>query len=132
MFFQIRNVPDYREGESYVSFSPDGKYRLDHIYTTDGKDSVRIFSSQKDNNIIAIVPTPFWFEVSINPLWICNDDKSECYEHILQTHDGVPVDFPPSWWSHLHAWLTIKFKHLEKPQLNIVEIDESYPPVTKK
>ncbi len=131
MALQVWGVPDYRDGESYVEYSPDGRYRLDRIYPKKGRN-VRVFSTIKDKQVIAIVPLPLGYEGDINTLWICTDDNSECYEHYIQTSNGYPVSLPPSWWRRIHAWLTIKFKDLEDPQLKIARISTEYPPVTKK
>ncbi len=131
MAIQIWRVPDYRHGESYVSYSPDGRYRLDYIYPQSGR-TVQVFSSLEDNDVIAIVPKPLGIEIDARTsIWLCGDDNSDCYKHDIQTSDGVPVYFPPSLWRRLHAWLSIQFKDLENPQLKIVEIDSYYPPVTK-
>lgn len=140
MTLQVWSVPNYHGGRSYVSYSPDGTYRLDYVYTKDDKDSVRVFSLLKDHKVIAIAPTPSFEIIDINPSWLCGKDfpdgtyrRVPCYGHKLEAGDSdIPIiQLPPSWWQSLHAWLTIKFKDLEQPQLKIVEVSAKYPPVTK-
>ena len=129
MTVQVWNVPDYHGGKSYVSYSPSGEYRVDYIFPQHSHTDLRIFTANSNGNVIAIVPTPSSFIGDVNPLWVCNDDRSICYEHDIQTSYGVPVSLPPSWWRRLHAWLTIHIRHLEDPQLKVVEVSERYPPV---
>ena len=131
MAFQVGGVPDYHNGRSYISYSPDGKYRLDHIYTLNTHRSVRVFTSLSDGKVKAIVPTPNVDGISYNPDFFCDSDCSKCYEHILHANDD-PVHLPPSPWSELHAWLSIEFYDLADPQLEVMQISKRYPPVTKK
>ena len=128
---EVLTVPDYRGGRSYVSYSPDGKYRLDHVYPKDNGRSVRVLTSLDDGKVKAIVPISIWFDIDVNPIFLCTDDNSTCYQHLLQTGEEI-MYLPPSPWTRLHACLVLKLKHLEEPQLKIMEISKRYPPVTKK
>ena len=127
---EILAVPDYCGGRSYVSYSPDGKYRLDHVYPKDNGRSVRVLTSLTDGEVKALVPISIWFDAGINPTFLCTDDKSHCYEHMLQT-DAEIMKLPPSPWANLHAWLTIKLRHLEKTNLEIMRVSKEYPPVSQ-
>lgn len=132
MIWDVLTVPDYREGESFVSYSPDGKYRLDLIFPPDNGRSVRVLTSLGDGKVKAIIPTSAWFDdVGINPTFICTDDESNCYKHMLQTDRGI-LNLPPLPWTRLHAWLVINLNQLEEPNLKIMKISKRYPPVTKE
>jgi hypothetical protein len=128
---EIVSVPDYRGGESYVSYSPDGKYRLDLVYPQNNARSLRIITSLNDGKVKAIVPLSVGFEGSINPIFLCNSDNSRCYQHILGVDEEI-LPLPPLPWTRLHAWLVIKLNHLEEPNLKMMRISKWYPPVTKE
>lgn len=139
MIIQIWSVPNYRGGRSYVSYSPDGIYKLDYVFTKSTPDSVRIFSLVEDNRVVAISPSSPHSVIAVRPSWLYLEESSDgffrkipCYGHKLEAGDSdTIVDLPPSWWRQLHAWLTIRLKGLEDPQLKIVEISKRYPPVDK-
>jgi hypothetical protein len=134
MCIQVWDTPNYQGGESYISYSPDGRFRLDHVYPKTEVRTVRILTSLEDNKIKAIQATSreiFSCSISIKPRFICKPDNSYCYERTLQT-GAYRMSLSPSWWAQLHAWLTMKHYNIEPPQLKVVSISKEYPPVTKK
>ena len=133
MYIQVKRVPNYQGGESYVSYSPDGRFRLDLVFPKKGYRTVRLLTSLKSGKVKSIARTSSIFHdysLDFNPSFICKDDDSYCYEHTLQT-DTDSMSLSPSWWDQLHAWLVIKYNDIEDPQLEICEIDKFYPPVKK-
>jgi len=134
MLIQVWDTPNFQDGESYVSYSPDRRFRLDHVYPKKGVRTVRILTSLEDGKIKAVQATSRDINscsISIKPRFLCKDDNSYCYEHTLQT-GSYSMSLSSSWWAQLHAWLVIKYHGIEDPQLKVVSISKEYPPATKE
>ena len=140
MLFQIAQVPNYKNGESYRSYSPDGRYMMDLIFPQGRNSNTLLMLTDLDLDQVVQLTTLPDNDIDILELWVCEDLNSKkdawikkpCYEYTPQGDVGPILTLPPSWWSQLHAWLTITIRGAEDPQLNVVKIQEWYPPVKKK
>ena len=127
---EIITVPNYQNGRTDEHYSPDGRYKVDIIGTQNNTRIVRVVTSMSDGTVEAIAPLSIGFKGSVNPQFLCNNDNSKCYKHVLGV-DEEGLYLPPSPWAKLHAWLVIKFKKLENPNLKIMGISKKYPPVSQ-
>ncbi|MEZ6853086.1 hypothetical protein [Halodesulfovibrio aestuarii] len=130
MGLKIAMTRDYRGGGSYVSYSPDGKYKMDRIYLNDSEIMMLSLTDLEKQQVVLIDNIPIdWPHIQEH--WEYNKKRTRCiYYNYGDEFDKLPL--PPSIWDRLHAWLTIKLKDLENPKLKIVEISTRYSPVTKK
>jgi len=139
MAVQIYRIPNYQNGESYKSYSPDGRYMMDVVFAPLYAPTSLILTDLEQDRVVQLSTLPD-DDIDMLELWVCEDLNSKrdawikkpCYEYTPQGDAGPILTLPPSWWSQLHAWLTIKLKGLEKPQLKVMKVHEWYPPVTKE
>ncbi|MCT4536416.1 hypothetical protein [Halodesulfovibrio sp.] len=143
MLFQIAQVPNYKNGESYRSYSPDGRYMMDLTFPKSrNADTLMILTDLERDRVVQLKPLQDDY-ISILEIWLCEEyskgndgiivsKKVPCYEYTPQGDAGPTLTLPPSWWSQLHAWLTIQIRGTKDAQLDIVEIHEWYPPIAKK
>jgi hypothetical protein len=140
MLFQIAQVPNDKNGESYRSYSPDGRYMMDLIFPQGRNSNILLMLTDLDLDQVVQLTTLPDDDIDILELWVCEDLNSKkdawikkpCYEYTPQGDAGPILTLPPSWWSQLHAWLTIQIRGTKDAQLDVVEIHKWYPPVKKK
>jgi hypothetical protein len=140
MLFQIAQVPNYKKGESYRSYSPDGRYMMDLIFPQGRNSNILLMLTDLDLDQVVQLTTLPDDDIDILELWVCKELNSKkdarikkpCYEYTPKGDAGRILTLPPSWWSQLHAWLTIQIRGTKDAQLDVVEIHKWYPPVKKK
>lgn len=123
MIWDIYRIPDYNGGEAFVSISPDKRYKVSHVYPVGSTPSVYLLTDLADHQVKAMVIKPHWWDgFQVRMRWDCNKQKIHCtafYYDINREADDIVI--PPTLWQQLHAWLTIKIKGLENPQLTEIE-----------
>lgn len=123
MGWDIYKIRDYRGGKAYISISPDNKYKVSSVYTKDGRAAGYLVTSLPTNQIKAIVRRPVWWDsLQVYNIWQCGENNKQCYSYTYDlTGKADEILLPPTLWQQAHAWLTIKIKGLENPQLTEVE-----------
>ena len=115
MAFEILRIPNYKNGTAYVSYSPDGQYEAVDVYTE--TILIRLIRRQNDGSVILIQRMPRDFIAKIHTTWDCDDNQQNCVR-FSRSYD-YETRLPPTFWQRLHAWLTVKLKGLENPNLNV-------------
>lgn len=119
--FDVWVTPDYKGQEAYVSNSPNDQYKA-LIIPTASSQTVLILQRLDNQQYVLITPLPSdWVASLSDDNWIC-DKENGCTAY----RAGYRPQFslPPSFRLRLHAWLTIKIKHLKNPQLKEINRDE--------
>lgn len=132
MSFQIWSIPNYTDGKASVVYSEDGKYKGMTIYPNNIKEwwTLAILVRVKDNEVIAIEPLTRDSEVIRVEGWF--DCLREEYYNKYKGNCFSPADamdiikLPPSLWHRVHAWLTIKIRGLENPNLKETDRTPQY------
>ncbi|QMV12833.1 hypothetical protein [Vibrio spartinae] len=122
MAFEVWLVPDYRDGKAYVNYSPNREYKAMYVFPKEPSNHIPLLIVKMvDQSVSAIILLPKdWVSTGLDFIWECDDTKlPSCTSY----RDAPKVSLPPSLWQRLHAWLTVKLKHLEQPHLKEVHRD---------
>ncbi len=140
MMWEVLTLGNFHDARTYVSFSPDGRYKMDHILPANGGPSVQMVTSLETGAVVVVEQVPSVEVVSINPCWFCFHQGSDnvyrlgdCYAYQLEAGDSdIPeLTFPPSLWQSMRTELFLKLTGSQNYNLEIVKVDPNYPPVSK-
>jgi hypothetical protein len=115
-------IPDYRGGNAYVSCSPDGRYKALLVHTAentaDAGSAQIIF--ERDHSVPVYImrfPRDWYFTGRFS--WSCSNNANDhCAEYTeFRLSYEHPITLPPTLWQRLHAWLTVKIRRLDNPDL---------------
>ncbi len=119
MAFDVWWIPNYINGDAYVSYSPDGQYKMAHVYAPKSENNQvvsHILTSISSNDVLAIIPVPLSYIGNFQNLWWCGEAEDNCRAFTYYTgDDSLDINLDPSLWRRVHAWLTVKIKGLEEP-----------------
>jgi hypothetical protein len=135
-------IPDFHKGRSYVSFSPDGKYRMDNVFLAQFEPVLFVLTRLDDQRIVRIDSVALNNLEIIRDTWLCEDWEQDsrgvwngkripCYGYSYGDED-ITIQLPPSWFEKILAWLAVEAKRLAVSQLEIIKINPSYPPITEE
>ena len=123
MWNEVSIIEDYNGGQSYVNYSPDGKYKLDMVYKPYNSDSYSyiVISSVSTGEPLIIVNKSYITAYMggdmgcFEDMWYHND-KGECVGFSGDSNDDPWLKLPPSLWQKLHTWIVLcRFESLKTP-----------------
>lgn len=141
MVASVSNTPSFDGGKAYVSFSPDGQYRVGWIIISEenrlkgGARSYFLLTDATGKHVYAFIPTPrYWQSTGGRAVWLCGESMESCHSEnnavVTGFRDGwagadelFEVSLPVSTWYRIHAWLAVRNKGMQDAEFAEMIVD---------
>ncbi|GAB2586776.1 hypothetical protein [Nitrincola alkalisediminis] len=131
MALWVSNTPSFDGGKAYMSYSPDGQYRVGSVYISEenrlkgGARSYFLLTDATGKHVYAFIPMPRdWESTGDGAAWLCGESMERCHSENNVVVTGFwngwagadelfEVSLPVSTWRRIHAWLAVRNKGMQ-------------------